>query len=48
VTHSFAKVRVTADQGREWQGCVETFAGDNLMLVTKERQHDVPNAAILR
>lgn len=43
------KVRVTDDQGREWQGRVDAFAPDNLVLLTKGRQHhDVPYAAILR
>jgi hypothetical protein len=43
------RVRVTDDRGREWQGRIETFAGDSLVLVTKGRQRqDVPYAAILR
>jgi hypothetical protein len=43
------KVRVTDDQGREWQGRIDTFAADNLVLLTKDRQRrDVPYAAILR
>jgi hypothetical protein len=43
------KVRVTDDQGREWQGRIEAFAPDNLVLVTKNRQRrDVPYTAILR
>jgi len=43
------KVRVTDDQGREWQGRIEEFAPDNLVLRTKDRQqHGVPYAAILR
>jgi len=43
------KVRVTDDQGREWQGRIDALAPDNLVLLTKERQRrDVPYAAILR
>lgn len=43
------KVRVTDDQGREWQGRIETFAADNLVLQTKDRQrHDVPYSTIIR
>ena len=43
------KVRVTDDQGREWQGRIEGLAPDNLVLLTKDRQRrDVPYAAILR
>lgn len=43
------KVRVTDDQGREWQGRIETFAADNLVLRTKDRQHrDLPYSSILR
>lgn len=43
------KVRVTDDQGREWQGRIETFAPDNLVLRTKDRQrHDVPYSTIIR
>ena len=43
------KVRVTDDQGREWQGRIEALAPDNLVLLTKDRQRrDVPYAAILR
>jgi hypothetical protein len=43
------KVRITDDQGREWQGRIEAFAPDHLVLLTKDRQHrDVPYAAILR
>ena len=32
------KVRVTVDQGREWQGRIEGFARGNLELLTKDRQ----------
>src|SRR3989337_1964977 len=43
------KVRVTDDQGREWQGRIERFAPDNLVLLTKDRQrHDLPYPSILR
>jgi hypothetical protein len=43
------KVRVTDDQGREWQGRIETFAADNLVLRTKDRQRrDLPYSSILR
>jgi len=43
------KVRVTDDQGREWQGRIEAFASDHLVLLMKDRQRrDVPYAAILR
>jgi len=43
------KVRVTDDQGREWQGRIEALAPDNLVLLTKDRQHrDVPYSEILR
>jgi hypothetical protein len=43
------KVRLTDDQGREWQGRIEALAPDNLVLLTKDRQRrDVPYAAILR
>jgi hypothetical protein len=43
------KVRVTDDQGREWQGRIEALAPDNLVLLTKDRQRrDVPYAAVLR
>ena len=43
------KVRVTDDQGREWQGRIEGFAPDNLVLLTKDRQRrDVPYSGILR
>ena len=43
------KVRVTDDQGREWQGRIEALAPDNLVLLTKDRQRrDVPYAGILR
>ena len=43
------KVRVTDDQGREWQGRIEALAPDNLVLLTKDRQRrDVPYVAILR
>ena len=31
-------MRVTDDQGREWQGRIEEFAPDNLVLLTKDRQ----------
>jgi hypothetical protein len=43
------KVRVTDDQGRQWQGRIEALATDNLVLLTKDRQrHDFPYAAIIR
>ena len=43
------KVRITDDQGREWQGRIEALAPDNLVLMTKDRQHrDVQYAAIVR
>jgi hypothetical protein len=43
------KVRVTDDQGREWQGRIEALAPDNLVLLTTDRQRrDVPYAAVLR
>jgi hypothetical protein len=43
------KVRVTDDQGREWQGRIEAFAPNNLVLLTKDRQRrNVPYAAVLR
>jgi hypothetical protein len=43
------KVRVTDDQGREWQGRIEALAPDNLVLLMKDRQRrDVPYVAILR
>ena len=43
------KVRITDDQGREWQGRIEEFAPDDLVLTTKDRQQrDLPYAAILR
>jgi len=43
------RVRVTDDQGREWQGRIDAFAPDSLVLLTKDRQRrDVPYAAILR
>jgi len=43
------KVRVTDDQGREWQGRIDAFAPDSLVLLTKDRQRrDVPYSAILR
>jgi hypothetical protein len=43
------KVRVTDDQGREWQGRIDAFAPDNLVLLTKDRQRrDVPYREILR
>ena len=43
------KVRVTDDQGREWQGRIEALAADNLVLLTKDRRpRDVPYAAIVR
>ena len=43
------KVRITDDQGMEWQGRIETLAPDSLMLLTKDRQHrDVPYASIVR
>lgn len=43
------KVRVTDDQGREWQGRIEALTPDNLVLLTKDRQQrDVPYAAIVR
>ena len=43
------KVRVTDDQGREWQGRIDRFAPDNLELLTKDRQRrDLPYSSILR
>lgn len=43
------KVRITDDQGREWQGRIEAFASDKVVLLTKDRQRrDVPYAAIVR
>jgi hypothetical protein len=43
------KVRVTDDQGREWQGRIEAFAADSLVLLAKDRQRrDIPYATILR
>jgi hypothetical protein len=43
------RVRITDDQGREWQGRIEALAADNLVLLTKGRQaRDVPYAAIVR
>jgi hypothetical protein len=43
------KVRVTDDQGREWQGRIDGFASDNLVLLTKDRQRcNVPYSGILR
>ena len=42
-------VRVTDDQGREWQGRIERFAPDKLELLTKDRQRrDQPYLSILR
>ena len=43
------KVRITDDQGREWQGRIEALGPDNLVLWAKDRQRrDLPYAAILR
>ena len=43
------KVRVTDDQGREWQGRIDAFATDNLVLLTNDRQRrDLPYGAILK
>jgi hypothetical protein len=43
------KVRVTDDQGREWQGRIEGFAPDALVLLTKDRQRrNLPYPSILR
>jgi len=43
------KVRVTDDQGREWQGRVEALAPDKIVLLTKDRQHrDLAYAGIVR
>ena len=43
------KVRVTDDQGREWQGRIDRFAPDNLELLTNDRQRrDLPYSSILR
>ena len=43
------RVRITDDQGREWQGRIEALAADNLALLTKDRQaREVPYAAIVR
>jgi hypothetical protein len=42
-------VRITDDQGMEWQGRIETLAPDSLVLLMKDRQQrDVPYAAIVR
>ena len=42
-------MRITDDQGREWQGRIEALAADNLVLLTKDRQpRDVAYAAIVR
>jgi hypothetical protein len=35
------KVRVTDDQGREWEAASTDFASDNLVLLTKDRQRAV-------
>ena len=32
------KVRITDDQGREWQGRIEALAPDNVVLLMKDRQ----------
>ena len=43
------KVRVTDDQGVEWQGRIDAFEPDHLVVLTKDRQRrDVPYAAVLR
>jgi len=43
------KVRITDDQGREWQGRIGTFTPDKLTLVMSDRQlRDVPYGTILR
>ena len=43
------KVRITDEQGREWQGRIDALTPDNLVLLTKDRQRrDVPYGLILR
>ena len=43
------KVRVTDDQGREWQGRIDAFDPDKLVLLTKDRQRqEISYAAIVR
>ena len=43
------KVRITDEQGREWQGRIDALTPDNLVLLTKDRQRrDVPYGVILR
>ena len=43
------KVRITDDQGREWQGRIEVLAPDKLVLLMKNRQRrDVAYATIVR
>jgi hypothetical protein len=43
------KVRITDDQGREWNGRIETLAPDHLVLLTKDRQRrDIQYAVITR
>ena len=43
------KVRITDDQGHEWQGRIEAIEPDKVVLLTKDRQRrDTPYAAIVR
>ena len=43
------KVRITDEQGREWQGRISALAPDKLVLFTREReQRDIPYSTILR
>lgn len=43
------KVRITDEQGREWQGRIDALTPDNLVLLTKDRQRrGVPYGVILR
>ena len=43
------KVRVTDEQGREWQGRISALAPDKLVLFTREHeQRDLPYATIVR
>ena len=43
------RVRITDDQGREWQGRIDRFAPDTLELLTNDRQRrDLPYSSILR
>ena len=43
------KVRITDDQGREWNGRIDTLTPDNLTVVTHDRQRtELPYGTILR